>query len=123
MGQLMSALADTVKESQGGKLERSNYGKAHTMDLLPISQHIPEEVLVHILSYVDPRTLLKLRLCCKLWKQLIDKEVWKLKASRERYSSLHSVNPKQKLPWYLYHFICVKDLFGKNLVKNHCGQG
>jgi hypothetical protein len=92
-------------------------------ELQPLEHSLPEEILVHILSYVDVETLLKLRLVCCWWKYLIDNEVWKLKVSRGTFKSLNSVNPKWKLPWFVYYWICVKDSFGKNLLKNHCGQG
>jgi hypothetical protein len=92
-------------------------------ELQPLEHNLPEEVLVHVLSYVDPETLVKLRLVCRWWKHLIDNEVWRLKVSRKKYKSLNSVDPKWKLPWFVYYWICVKDPFGKNLLKNHCGQG
>ncbi|PSN50324.1 hypothetical protein C0J52_10124 [Blattella germanica] len=88
----------------------------------PFDHYIPEEVLIHILSYVSAKSLIKLRLVCRLWKQLIDKEVWRLKVARRDYTSLNSVSPKQKLPWYVYYWICLKDPFEKNLLRNHCGQ-
>jgi hypothetical protein len=92
-------------------------------ELQPMELIVPEEILIHILSYVDAQTLVKLRLVCHWWKHLIDNEVWKLKTSRQKYRSLKSVDPKWKLPWFVYYWICVKDPFGKNLLKNHCGQG
>lgn len=125
MGQLLSEIVANIKKSPGSKMEqnlRISSGSAHCVQFLPITHNIPEEVLIHILSYVDAQTLVNLRLCCKLWKELIDKEVWKMKAYRERYSSLRSVNPKLKLPWYVYYIICIRDPFEKNLIRNHCGQ-
>lgn len=92
-------------------------------ELQPLEHNLPEEVLLHILSYVDVETLVTLRLVCHWWKHLIDNEVWRLKISREKFKSLNSVDPRRKLPWFVYYWICVKDYFGKNLLKNHCGQG
>jgi hypothetical protein len=91
--------------------------------LLQVEHSLPEEVLLHILSYVDHKTLVNLRLVCHLWKHLIDNEAWRLKVSRGKYGSVKSVGPKQKLPWFVYYWICYKDPFAKNLLKNHCGQG
>jgi hypothetical protein len=92
-------------------------------ELLQVEHRVPEEILVHILSYVEIKTLVNLRLVCHWWKDLIDNEVWRLKVSREKYRSLKSVEPKQKLPWFFYYCICDRDPFGKNLLKNHCAQG
>lgn len=91
--------------------------------LQPVEQSVPEEILVHILSYVDIKTLVNLRLVCHWWKHLIDNEVWRLKVSREKYRSLKAVDPKWKLPWFVYYRICDKDPFEKNVLKNHCAQG
>jgi hypothetical protein len=92
-------------------------------ELQPQGQTLPEEILVHILSYVDIETLLKLRLVCRWWKYLIDNEVWRLKVSRGTYKSLNPVNPKWKFPWFVYYWKCVKDSHVKNPLKNHYGQG
>jgi hypothetical protein len=92
-------------------------------ELLQVKHSLPEEILVHVLSYVDIKTLVKLRRVCRWWKHLIDNEVWRLKVSREKSRSLKSVETKQKLPWFVYYCICDRDPFGKNLLKNHCGQG
>ena len=91
--------------------------------LLQVEHSLPEEILLCILSYVDIKTLVNLRLVCHLWKHLIDNEVWRRKVSREKYRSLKAIEPKQKLPWFIYYWICNSDPFGKNLLKNHCGQG
>ncbi|XP_069696587.1 F-box only protein 6-like isoform X2 [Periplaneta americana] len=90
--------------------------------LTPLENYLPPEMIINILSYVDAKTLVNLRLVSHSWKHFIDNEVWKLKTSREKYRSLKSVDPKRKLPWFVYYLICVKDPFEKNLLKNHCGQ-
>jgi hypothetical protein len=105
--------------SQSTSDNKTNYSNKK---LQPV-EHMPEEILVHILSYVDIKTLVNLRLVCHWWKHLIDNEVWRLKVSREKYRSLKAVDPKWKLPWFVYYWICAKDPFEKNLLKNHCAQG
>jgi hypothetical protein len=113
-----------------GQRESQNIGETKVVtvtgsdkELLHVEHSLPEEILVHILSYVDIKTLVNLRLVCHWWKHLIDNEVWRVKTSRGKYRSLKSVEPKQKLSWFLYYCICDSDPFGKNLLKNHCGQG
>lgn len=111
------------RESQNICGTSANKATDNNEELKLMEHYLPEEILVHILSYVDAGTLVKLRFVCHWWKHLIDNEVWRLKVSRENYKSLNSVDPKWKLPWFVYYWICVKDPFGKNFVKNHCGQG
>ncbi|KAJ9578680.1 hypothetical protein L9F63_005104 [Diploptera punctata] len=118
MGQVIPYLINNTDRYTDFKMEENL-----NEDVQAVAQCIPEEIIVNILSYVDASTLLKLRLCCKWWKNLIDKEVWRLKTSRQKYSSLRSVNPRHKLPWFVYYKIFVEDPFEKNLIQNHCGQG
>ncbi|XP_065217207.1 F-box only protein 6-like [Planococcus citri] len=92
-----------------------------------ILSNIPEEVLGLILSYVDPDSLVFLcRPVCKLWKNLIDEDVWKIRirTSKQRsFSKLsHAERMTLKLPWYIYYSIFTGDPFERNLMKNHCGQ-
>jgi hypothetical protein len=114
MGQRES---QNVRETSADRIIVSN------KKLLQVEHSLQEEILLHILSYVDHKTLINLRLVCHWWKHLIDNEVWRLKVSREKYRSVNSVDPKQKLPWFVYYCICDSDPFAKNLLKNHCGQG
>lgn len=102
--------------------QNSSDSKTSDKKLQPVEHSVPEEIFVHILSYVDIKTLINLRLVCHWWKHLIDNEVWRLKVSREKYKSLKAVDPKRKLPWFVYYVICAKDPFEKNVLKNHCAQ-
>ena len=111
------------RESQNTHETSADRTIVSSKKLLQVEHSLPEEVLLHILSYVDIKTLVNLRLVCHWWKHLIDNEVWRLKVSREKYRSLKSVELKHKLPWFVYYRICDSDPFGRNLLKNHCGQG
>jgi len=111
------------RESQNIRETSADRTTVSNKKLLQVEHSLPEEILLHILSYVDIKTLVNLRLVCHWWKDLIDNEVWRLKVSREKYRSLKSVELKQKLPWFVYYWICDRDPFGRNLLKNHCGQG
>nr|CAD7261800.1 unnamed protein product [Timema shepardi] len=84
----------------------------------------PEEVLIILLSHVDHKTLLNCRQVCKLWRELVDGSVWKEKFRREgrSYHSFRAIASSRKLPWYAYYWIFHKDPFGRNLIKNGCGQ-
>ncbi|XP_065223399.1 F-box only protein 6-like [Planococcus citri] len=91
------------------------------------SHYIPEEVLSLILSYVDPKSLVfNCRLVCKMWKYLIDEDVWRilLRTAKQRSVSKLSLTERMalKLPWYTYYTIFKFDPFETNLIRNHCGQ-
>lgn len=96
--------------------------------LLFQSHYIPEEVVALILSYVDTKSLVfRCRRVCKLWKYLIDEDVWKIRLRTATQRSLSKLSLKEKMnlkfPWYVYYSIFDSDPFEKNLLKNHCGQG
>ncbi|XP_075212144.1 F-box only protein 44-like isoform X2 [Lycorma delicatula] len=92
--------------------------------------YIPEEILALILSYVDLEDLIfKCRLVCHSWKRIIEDVAVRHKAERDCASKLKTavlsntdLKKKVILPWYLYYWICKKKIFGRNLLKNNCGQ-
>ncbi|XP_066999154.2 F-box only protein 44 isoform X2 [Anabrus simplex] len=83
---------------------------------------IPEDILGILLSYLDSDSLLKCRLVCQIWKQVIDTDVWRLKINNETYRLLQTCAARTKYPWIIYFWICKRNPFWRNLLKNHCGQ-
>lgn len=96
---------------------------------------LPDEMVIHLLTFVDADSLLNCKLVCKSWKSFIDAYVFQEKASRENefvnngkgYCSFSHIdsNTVRKLdyPWYVFYAICKHDPFHRNLVRNNCGQG
>ncbi|XP_063224533.1 F-box only protein 6-like [Bacillus rossius redtenbacheri] len=85
---------------------------------------IPEEVLVHLVSFADLPTLLACRLVCRVWRELVDSQALRRKLKREghRYHSSRAVDVSADLPLDLYCSIFDKDPYGRNLLKNPCGE-
>lgn len=78
--------------------------------------HLPVESIQRILCYADEKTLLNCQQVCKLWNKTIHEYVWRRKAE---------IKAGCKFPpddWKVFYFICTKNLFGMNLVKNHSGE-
>lgn len=79
--------------------------------------YIPEEVLLHILSYIEPRNLLKYSLVCKQWNSIIKSySLWS-----SIYKRRYNRKPK-KLPWYLYYCHLSTNYFDVNLLRNGNGE-
>lgn len=97
-------------------------------------ESLPDEMIVHVLSFVDADTLLSCRLVCKQWRDLVDAYAFQEKAARENdwvnngrgYRSFSQIDTntvrKLDLSWYVFYTICKYDPFNRNLLKNHCGQ-
>lgn len=95
---------------------------------------LPDEMVVHVLSFVNIDSLLDCRLVCRRWKVLIDSLVYQEKAAQENefvnnghgfysFSQIDSNTVRKlKLPWYVFYAVCKYDPFNRNLVKNNCGQ-
>lgn len=81
---------------------------------------IPEEILTLILSYVNVEDLiLKCRLVCRSWNWIIQNVALRNKAERERAANLKKEGKKKCiLPWYIYYWICKKNIFGRNLLNS-----
>ncbi|XP_044744864.1 F-box only protein 6-like [Coccinella septempunctata] len=79
--------------------------------------YLPEEIIIHILSFVSIRDILKLRLVCKKWYNLLKTHsLWStifLRIGRK--------SPRQ-LPWYVCYKCLDNSILDKNLLKNNCGQ-
>lgn len=83
-------------------------------------KYIPEEIILLILSYVDPKSVLhNCRRVCKLWCNIIDRDVWRLKCERKKID----IRKPNDLPWFVYFFLCTKEFLNRNLIKNACGEG
>lgn len=81
--------------------------------------YIPIELITHMMFYyTDAKTLLNCQRVCKRWNMLITDHVWRKKAT---ITTGHKFNPDDPLSWKDYYFIYAKNLFGKNLLKNHSG--
>ncbi|XP_071440805.1 F-box only protein 6-like [Hetaerina americana] len=88
------------------------------------SYYIPEEVLGHILSFVDSQALVfSCRFVCHNWKCLVDSLALKWRAERIGFKNLKE-NPGLlcKLNWIDYYWLTHKLPFECNLLKNNCGQ-
>lgn len=81
--------------------------------------YIPEELIAEILCYVDCQSLLNSQLVCRRWKMLMESYVWRKKAEMAYGCLLHSI---RDMPWHVYHTICTKKPFERNLLKNHSGE-
>ncbi|RZC35566.1 F-box only protein 6 [Asbolus verrucosus] len=79
--------------------------------------YFPEEVLVMILGYVDPKEILKASLVCKKWCNIIKSDSFWFAL----YSRVYGEKPK-KLPWYVYYCLFSSNYFDQNLIKNGNGQ-
>lgn len=86
---------------------------------------IPEEILVLILSYVDVEDLIfSCRLVCHSWNRIIQNLALRMKAEREHAESSKNVGKKKcDRPWYVYYWICKKNIFGRNLLNNNSDKG
>lgn len=79
---------------------------------------IPEELLTKILLCMDAKSLLNGQRVCKCWNMLINDFVWRKKAEM-KYSYKFSQN--YQLYWQDYYLIYSRNLFRRNLLKNHSG--
>lgn len=81
--------------------------------LINNSIFIPREILVHILRFVHPYTLVhSCKIVCRSWNEIINNDVWKSVV-------IHSPNVNsdgQRQVKYPYPF-------GMNLLRNNCAQG
>lgn len=79
--------------------------------------YLPEEVLVHILSFTKPEKVLRLSLVCKRWHRIVrSRELWFIIYER------HYKKKPKKLPWFIYYCLFSTEFFDKNLLKNGNGE-
>ncbi|XP_042700847.2 F-box only protein 17-like isoform X1 [Chrysemys picta bellii] len=89
------------------------------LDLNPL----PDELLAQILSWVPGRALVtRCRLVCRRWRDLIDgPTVWRLQGERCPGLGATLAAARLCLP-PRWSRICILEPFGRNLVRNPCGQ-
>lgn len=97
------------------KFLRPNYGLNN--GLLFNEIFIPEEVLLHIISFITPQDLLKCSFVCHKWNQLIKSHALWAVIYKRRYN-----RRARKLPWYFYYSLLSENYFDTNLLKNGSGE-
>lgn len=108
---------DLIDSDFANTSDYSLLNNGHNLNDMPI------EIKVLILSFVDNNTLSKkCRFVCKQWNELIKTYVWKLKAERKHRGMFKDLKLTKRLPWSVYHSIARRNAFGKNLLRNNCGQ-
>lgn len=80
------------------------------------NHYIPEEIIVLILSYQEPKKLLHLSLVCKKWSNIIKSDSFWMYL----YNKICFKKAKQ-LPWYVYYLYFTTNTF-HNLLKNTSGE-
>ncbi|KAK2169232.1 hypothetical protein NP493_1200g00006 [Ridgeia piscesae] len=99
-----------------GNVTLSKDNIAQDLDQKDILSVIPEEVLVHILSYLPGKHLIHVcRVVCKLWKAIIDSaSLWIRKCEREGVvipPTAHSLQLD-------FRVLYLKNPYGRNLLRN-----
>ncbi|XP_060114211.1 F-box only protein 17-like [Heteronotia binoei] len=102
---------------------QSSQGAPSQMDVTLL----PQELLVLILSWVPGRTLVTVgRLVCREWRDLIDSPVlWKLQGERDpskREAFRAALEAARHCPRMEWARVGVLQPFGRNLIKNPCGE-
>lgn len=81
--------------------------------------NIPPEVILRILLFVDERSLLSSQQVCKRWNGFLVDYVWRKKAE---IKTGYMFAPNTNLDWKDYFLMTSKNIFGRNLIKNHSGE-
>lgn len=78
--------------------------------------YLPEEIIIHILSFVSVKDIWKLRLVCKKW--------YNLTKTHSLWSTIFRRLNKtpRPLPWYVSYKCLDNSCFDKNLLRNNCGK-
>lgn len=80
---------------------------------------VPIELIQRIMSHTEEKTLLNCQLVCKRWNETITEYVWRKKAE---IKTGHRFSTDNILHWKDFYLICAKNLFKRNLLKNHSGE-
>lgn len=81
---------------------------------------LPENILLELFTHVPARQLLlRCRLVCSLWRDLIDLvTLWKRKCLREGFITEDWDQPVAD--WKVFYFLCS---LRRNLLRNPCAEG
>uniref|UniRef100_T1JA99 F-box domain-containing protein n=1 Tax=Strigamia maritima TaxID=126957 RepID=T1JA99_STRMM len=91
---------------------------------LTLGDHqLSPEIICTVLSYVPVDNLiLNCRLVCKNWKYLIDDQtIWRLKCDQNKIALPRSLLV-HGTPLHFYRTMCIKNPYGRNFIKNPCGE-
>ena len=80
--------------------------------------YLPIEIIEQILCYADATTLLSCQQVCRKLNKIIHEYVWRWKAE----ITMGRKFPSDVTDWKLFYLIYKKNLFEKNLLKNHSGE-
>lgn len=80
------------------------------------SHYIPEELLINILCFVDPKELLQLSVVCKKWCNIIKSDHFWSCLCKRFYP--HKI---KQLPWYIYYSYFTTNNY-TNLLHNISGE-
>lgn len=104
---LNSQLSGGVSDQLGGNDLVSNDGIC-----------LPPELIQRILCFANEKTVLDCRFVCKDWNEIIIDYVLRRKAEIKMGCKFTS---NSALGWKDFYLICTKNLFNRNLLKNHSG--
>ena len=90
---------------------------------LSCSFDLAREIIWHIFSFADVRTLGNCRLVCQLWQSVVeDPLLWKRKTLMEG-KKWPKILVDPTLHWTFYAKIYRNQPFERNLIRNPCGAG
>lgn len=79
--------------------------------------YLPEEIVILILSYVNPQYILNASSVCKRWCNIIKSTTFWTRLYEQKHNK-----PPEKLPWYVFYCYFSQQLLDNNLLKNGNGQ-
>lgn len=81
--------------------------------------YIPVELILKIMCAADEKTVLNCHQVCKRWRAFAINDVWHKKAEMK---TGHKFRCDGTFNWQDYYLISTKNLFDRNLVRNHSGE-
>ncbi|KAB0802214.1 hypothetical protein PPYR_04400 [Photinus pyralis] len=100
-------------------LSNQEYAYMNTSNGLYLNcTYFPEEVMTVILSHITATHLLKCRIVCRKWNEIIKSHsLWSY-----IYERNYHTKATKRLPWYLYFCLFSTNYFNVNLLKNGNGE-
>lgn len=83
--------------------------------------YLPIELIQRIFCFADEKTLLNCQRVCKQWNEIIVGYVWRKKAET-KLGCKFSENQLHIFRWQDLYLICAKNIFDRNLLRNHSGE-